>query len=188
MINVEYIEEEQDVLVQTSVVESLWNALVEMISPKARIILAALVLGLFLASSPDTSSMCDKEPAAIELCTSTDIGQSQVRQRLESRLNDLQSREVPSESNVTISAEVANFAQKLINCVSEEDLEGWRLYPDAKGSLGWDYSDGICESSISMGNDGFSWYMKGKGELTMIDRPTLNLKLIENCLHKVHMI
>lgn len=183
-----YIEEEHEELEQTSVLTSLVTAVMEMLSPKAKLVLAAALLCLTLASTPKQPEVFHND-IVVEGLVSEQSVQSVVRKKLQDRLKDLAQRPIMSEvGEMMVDGKVAVFAQQVIGRTPATDLAGWRIYPDANGSLSWDYQENGCMSSISMGSDGFSWFMQRGARIDMKDNVELNQESIQACLHAVHMV
>lgn len=184
--NVFYIEQEQESLDQPDLLTSLWNAVKEMISPKVKLVLAALLLCLALDSVPELTAMHTSDPIDMEL-VATDYGN--VRQDISNRLTELTTRPIATEDGVIlVNQDVVDCARVIIAQAPSSDLVGWRLYPDAKGAIGWDYQEEGCVSSISMGSDGFSWFMQKGTQLDMKDNVALIPESIISCLHAVHSV
>lgn len=90
------------------------------------------------------------------------------------------------ENSLKIDSSVMAFAHKVILEVPSSVLKNWVLFPDARGFLYWDYTQGKNIAGITMASDKMVAFIKKNGELQKFSFDELSLMNVVKILKKTY--
>lgn len=88
------------------------------------------------------------------------------------------------EGSIKIKKECLDFSQRILMLVTSEILEHWVVFPDGRGYVYWDYTNGNDIAGITISPDKVVGFMKKNGHLRKYD--PMDLDDIVKMLEEVH--
>ena len=115
-------------------------------------------------------------------------GESKNKQLFYDRLSDLANLESgwDGEGSKPISASILAFVGEALADIPNSLLEGWVLFPDARGYLYWDFTQGDDIAGITLTEDKMTAFVKKQGKLRKYTFDTLDEQNLKCILEEAH--
>ena len=109
-------------------------------------------------------------------------------EKLLGRLGDLSrlSDGWDGEGSVSINKEIVEFTRRVIRLAKESVLKGWLVFPDSRGYLYLDYTNGKDIAGMTIAVQGMTAFVKRNGILRKYTYSKLDEKDVLNLLEEVH--
>lgn len=111
-----------------------------------------------------------------------------LKQKMLNRLDELAklSDGWDGEHSFHINHEVLGFVRKIITLSNDEMLTNWVLFPDSRGYLYLDYTEGKNIAGITIANNQVAAFVKRNGELSKYKYDKLDTKNVLVLLEEAH--
>lgn len=90
------------------------------------------------------------------------------------------------EGSVEIKKECLEFSQRILMLVTSDILDHWVVFPDGRGYVYWDYTNGGDIAGITISPDKVVGFMKKNGHLHKYEYDSMDLNGIVKMLEEVH--
>ena len=91
------------------------------------------------------------------------------------------------ENSVSIDSGIQDFLRRVIMLSSDKELVNWVLFPDARGYLYLDYTEGKNLAGITIAPHRIAAFIKRDGHLSKYNYDHLNEQDVLNLLEEVHI-